>query len=116
VPARARVEYRVTGNAPSVTVRYGNRQHSRDVTVVLPWSHAGSAFEGTIVTLDASQARSNRGSRLVCTLAITIAGNPPIVSSDSSHIVGIKAEGGSQRILYDGQCNTSAVVSLTGLA
>jgi hypothetical protein len=52
----------------------------------------------------------------VCTLAITIAGNPPIVSSDSSHIVGIKAEGGSQRILYDGQCNTSAVVSLTGLA
>jgi hypothetical protein len=113
---RARIEYRVTGQATSVTLSYGNKHHRRRITVPLPWSHVGSAFEGTTVVLDASQPSSNRGYRISCVLSVTIPGNPALVSRDSSHIVGIKAEGGPQKILYDGQCNTSAVVSLTGLS
>jgi hypothetical protein len=85
------------------------------MTVDLPWTHVGSAFGGTTVVLDASQPSGPRGYRISCVLSITIPGHAPLVSRDSSHIVGIKAEGGSQRVLYDGQCNTSAVVSLTGL-
>jgi hypothetical protein len=114
-PARARIEYQVTGRSPSVTLRYGNKHSSRKVTVALPWSHVGSAVEGTTVVLDASQPSGPRGYRIACVLSVTIPGHPPLVSRDSSHIVGIKAEGGSQQVLYDGQCNTSAVVSLTGL-
>ena len=113
--ARARIEYQVTGRSPSVTLRYGNKHSSQRMTVELPWSHVGSAFEGTTVVLDASQPSGPRGYRIACVLSVTIPGHPPVVSRDSSHIVGIKAEGGSQQVLYDGQCNTSAVVSLTGL-
>jgi hypothetical protein len=113
-PVRARVEYRVTGAAPSVTLSYGNKHHRRKITVTLPWTHVGSAFEGTTVVLDASQPSSSHGYRIACVLSITIPGNPALVSRDSSHIVGIKAEGGSQKVLYDGQCNTSSLVSLTG--
>jgi hypothetical protein len=114
-PVRARIEYQVTGRVPSVSLRFGNKHSSRRMTVDLPWSHVGSAFGGTTVVLDASQPSGPRGYRISCVLSITIPGHAPLVSRDSSHIVGIKAEGGSQSVLYDGQCNTSAVVSLTGL-
>jgi hypothetical protein len=114
-PERARIEYRVTGPVPSVSLRYGNKHSSRRLTVELPWSHVGSAFGGTTVVLDASQPSGPRGYRLSCVLSITIPGHSPLVHRDSSHIVGIKAEGGSQNVVYDGKCNTSAVVSLTGL-
>jgi hypothetical protein len=112
---RATVAYQVTGNAPKVQIRYGNKHESREVTVTLPWAHGGSAFTGTTVVLSASQPSSRYGSRITCMVSVTIPGNPPIVSQDSSHIVGIKQEGGPQKILYDGQCNTAQVVSLTGL-
>ncbi len=112
---RATVTYRVTGDAASVTVRYGNKHHIARIEAPLPWSHVGSAFEGTTVLLRADQPKSKYGYRLVCTLSMTITGHDPLVSRDSSHIVGIKAEGGSQDVLYDGTCNTSQVVSLTGL-
>ncbi len=114
-PVRAAVAYQVTGNAPQVRVRFGNKHRSREVTVRLPWSHGGSAFTGTTVILSASQPSSRYGYRLRCVVKVTIPGTPPIVSEDSSHIVGIKQEGGPQKILYDGQCNTAQVVSLTGL-
>jgi len=112
---RATVAYRVTGTAPTVRIRYGNKHSSREVTATLPWTHGGSAFTGTTVILSASQPSSRFGSRITCVVSVTIPGNPPIVSQDSSHIVGIKQEGGPQKILYDGQCNTAQVVSLTGL-
>jgi hypothetical protein len=114
-PVRARIEYQVTGRVPSVSLRYGNKHFSRRGTVGLPWSHVGSAFVGTTVVLDASQPSGPRGYRISCVLSITVPGHAPLVSRDSSHIVGIKAEGGSQNVVYDGKCNTSAVVSLTGL-
>jgi hypothetical protein len=111
---RARVEYQVTGRAPSITVIYGNRRHHRQVAVALPWSHVGGAISGTTVVLSASQASSNRGYRLVCVLSVAVPGQHPLVSRDSSHIVGIKAEGGPQQVLYDGQCNTQAAVPTAG--
>ena len=112
---RATVAYRVIGNAPRVQIRYGNKHHSRQVTVELPWTHAGSVFTGTTVVLAANQPLSRYGYRLQCVLTVSIPGNDPIVSRDSSHIVGIKQEGGPQKILYDGLCNTAQVVSPTGL-
>jgi hypothetical protein len=112
---RATVAYKVTGNAPQVDIRYGNKHHSRRVQVQLPWTHGGSAFTGTTVILAANQPRSRFGYRLQCVLTVTIPDNAPIVNRDSSHIVGIKQEGGPQKILYDGQCNTEQVISLTGL-
>src|SRR6266550_3106286 len=114
-PQRARILYRVTGNAPQVTIQFGNRRHSRRMQAGLPWEHLGSAFEGTTVMLRADQPKSRYGYRLSCTLSITIPGHRALLSRDSSHIVGIKPEGGPQRVLYDGTCNTSQVVSLTGL-
>src|SRR5580765_4050928 len=113
-PARVRIGYQVTGGAPSVTVVYGNKHDHRRITVGLPWTHVGSALDGTTVVLSASQASSARGYRIVCVLSLTFPGDQPLVSRDSSHIVGIKAEGGSQEVLYDGQCNTEAPVSATG--
>ena len=112
---RASVVYRVSGAAPTVVVSYGNKHHARRNQVALPWSHSGSAFEGTTVALRADQTKSRFGYRIVCSLSITIPGNPPLVQTDSSHIVAIKQEGAPQKVQYDGQCNTSAVVSLTGL-
>src|SRR5438093_1357055 len=106
-PQRARILYRVTGNAPDVTIQFGNRRHSRQMQAGLPWEHLGSAFEGTTVMLRADQAKSRYGYRLSCTLSITIPGHRPLLSSDSSHIVGIKPEGGPQRVLYDGTCTTA---------
>jgi hypothetical protein len=114
-PVRAMVTYRVSGNAPSIVVKYGNKHHAAGVDTEPPWTHAGSAFTGTTVVLEATQPRSRFGYRLQCILTVTIPGSAPIVSRDSSHIVGIKQEGGPQKILYDGQCNTAQVVSLTGL-
>ena len=112
---RAAIVYQVAGNAPHVDIRYGNKHHSREVQVTLPWTYRGSAFTGTTVILAANQPRSRFGYRLQCALTVTIPGSAPIVSRDSSHIVGIKQEGGPQKVLYDGQCNTEQVISLTGL-
>jgi hypothetical protein len=114
-PQRAEVAYRVTGNAPRVVIMYGNKHHGRRIEVGLPWTHVGSAFEGTTVLLEANQPRSSYGYRVACALSVTLAGHDAVVSRDSSHIVGIKAEGGSQKVLYDGTCLTSQVLSRTGL-
>jgi hypothetical protein len=112
---RAAITYRVTGNAPSVSIVFGNKHHARTVDARLPWSHTGSAFVGTTVVLTASQPRSGHGYRVACTLTVTLPGREPVRSTDSSHIVGVKAEGGSQAVLYDGTCVTSQVLSATGL-
>jgi hypothetical protein len=112
---RATVSYRVTGRSPEAFIRYGNKHHSARVRVTLPWTHTGSAFRGTTVILAASQPRGEHGYRLICTLIVTIPGHDPIASNDSSHIVGIKEEGGPQKVLYDGQCNTEQAVAVTGL-
>ncbi len=96
-------------------IRYGNKHHARALNTALPWEHTGSAFTGTTVVLAATQPKSRFGYRLLCTLSVTIPGHAPLISRDSSHIVGIKQEGGPQKILYDGLCNTSEAVSLTGL-
>lgn len=111
----ATISYSVTGGAPTVVIFYGVKDANRKVTTTLPWNRKGTVAQGVTVTLRAHQPYSRYGYRLICTLSVTIPGHEAVVSSDSSHIVGIKAEGGPQNILYDGLCNTAQVVSLSGL-
>src|SRR5438105_3447324 len=63
-PVRAIITYRVTGRAPSVDIRYGNKHHARALNTTLPWEHTGSAFTGTTVVLAATQPKSRYGYRL----------------------------------------------------
>jgi len=113
---RAAVTYRVTGHAPEVVIFFGNKEGTQtSVRTRLPWSFATTAPQGITLILRAHQPFSRYGYRIICRMAVTIPGHAAVVSVDSSHIVGIKQEGGPQKVLYDGLCNTAQVVTLSGV-